>query len=1160
MRIENDQLRLSATDLVNHLGCRLLTAKSYDRAKNPRAARDGRGDGGGSSLIAQFGDEHELRCLEQLKAAGLSVIEIETGFAEGDLERAAAATIDAMRRGVDVIFQATFIDAPWIGHADFLVRVATPSALGDWSYEPVDAKLARSAKVRALLQLGEYAAQIATVQETSPQRVHLWLGHDERYTIETAQLAAFHRRSRARLTGDLGLVDELLELYPDPCSFCSFCRWQAGCEARRRDDDHLTYVAGIRSSQIAVLREHGVETLAALAGMTAEERPDGINSLAFDRLRTQARLQLHHRNTGAHAFELLDPAHRPGLGYAALPAPSDHDLFWDLEGNPFAEEDGIEYLWGVTNRSDDFTAIWAHTLSEEKRALEAAVDLFVAQRTRHPESHIYHYAHHEEATLKRLAARYGTREAQVDQLLRTGALVDLYSVVRSAVQCSTESYSIKQMERFYRDEESRQGEVTSGFESIVQYEQWRVSQDPQLLDDIAAYNKDDCVSTRELADWLAHIKADAEREFGAIPWAIDPDDERSNEALEMEADVAALHQQLLARVPGGVLAVGPATSSESLGPTSSFEDLVPEVVSAGGALVGGDEVVYWLLAGLLDFHRRDAKADWWAYFARLEMDDEELFDDSEAIAGLIYEGEVGTVARSLLHRFRFDSDQPYKLKLGDKPLDPSIEALAGTVHALDPVEGTIELKKGRPPAGAAYEPPAALVPDGPRGDQILRDAVFAVCSDIAERGLDDSDYPAIVDLLRAAPPRLAGGATLSDFDGPAGDRVVEFGARLDRSYLAVQGPPGAGKTYNAARLVKRLVDTGHSIGVCGNSHRVIENLLEAVAKAGVNDIVKVGSDDPEIPGVAHRQSADAEAEVLDGRRGVTGGTAWFFSREALRQHFDVILIDEAGQFSLANTIAVGSAARSLVLVGDPQQLDQPMKGVHPAGVDRSALAHVLGGHATIRDTHGVFLDSTWRMHPDVCDYVSETSYSGRLQPAAHCGLREIEGIDHGLRWVPVPHEGNSSRSREEARAVAQIVDDLLGRTVTDEHGDRRKFRVEDVLIVAPYNAQVRELKAHLPDGMAVGTVDLFQGREAMVSILSLTASSAADASRGLGFVLDNRRFNVGVSRAQRLAVVVGSPRLADSVPGAVAQVPLISDLCRFIEMASPSILAGGPRR
>ncbi|MDW3217110.1 MAG: TM0106 family RecB-like putative nuclease [Acidimicrobiales bacterium] len=1146
MRYVDGELRHSATDLVNHLACRHLTGLARETAEG-RADRSWGAGGGGHDLIARFGDEHEARCLDQLHERGMNIAEIETGRTWPDVERAATETIEAMRSGVDAVFQATFIDGAWSGHADFLMRVPAATDLGNWGYEPVDAKLARSAKVRAMLQLGEYAAQVARVQGTAPENVHLWLGSNERFTFPTADLAAFHRRSRNRLLEDLGL--DLLAVYPSPCAHCGICRWSTKCDTRRRDDDHLSFVAGIRADQIDRLEAAGITTLEALAGANAQNCPEGVTARGFEQVRAQARLQFEARD-GTHRYELLDPTERPESGFHRLPEPSEHDLFFDLEGNPFREEGGIEYLWGISTRGDEYHEWWAHNPAEEKRVFEEVVDHMIKTRQRHPEAHIYHYAHHEVTTLKRLMGQYATRESEVDELLRGGALVDLYAVVRGAVRCSTEGYSLKDMERFYHSADGREGPVKSGFESIVMYERWCDGGSDTLLREIADYNKEDCVSTRELDDWLEARRDEALPRFGPIDRP-QPLEGKAAEALDAyEERVVALRTQLLQDVD--VASTGPSVPTDSddnaAVPATGF-DWLPHVGESPGSEMQADDRALWLLAHLLDFHRREEKSDWWAHFARLDMDEDELFEDSDAISGLAYEGIVDTVKRSNVHRFTFDPDQPYKLKPGgNPPIDPRTGESAGTIHRVDPVEGIIELTRGK---NSAKPLPDALIPAKPVPNPNAKEALEEVGNDIVAHGLDGTRFGSVADLLRRGSPRLATGslADLSDLD--AGERVVEAGTRLQDSSLPIQGPPGAGKTYNAARLISRLAAEGKRVAVCANSHRVIENLLTAARKADSSlRILKAGGDDPEIADVDHESNTEARAMALTGDHDVIGGTVWLFAHPELRQAFDILIIDEAGQYGLANTIAAATCALSLVLVGDPQQLDQPTKGSHPPGVDRSALAHVIGTDQTIDTERGIFLDSTHRLHPDICSFVSETSYDGRLQPHQKCSCRSIAGVDHGLRWHAVEHAGNRSRSREEAAVVREVVDDMLGREFIDHDGTTRPIGVDDVLVITPYNAQVRELRAALPDGVLAGTVDLFQGREAPVVIYSMASSSAADAPRGLGFLLDQRRFNVAVSRAQRLAVVVASPEVLDALPSSVGQISLVSTVCRYVEVAS----------
>jgi uncharacterized protein len=287
-----------------------------------------------------------------------------------------------------------------------------------------------------------------------------------------------------------------------------------------------------------------------------------------------------------------------------------------------------------------------------------------------------------------------------------------------------------------------------------------------------------------------------------------------------------------------------------------------------------------------------------------------------------------------------------------------------------------------------------------------------------------------------------------------------------------------------------------------------------------------------------------------------GGTAFLFARPDMEAVLDHLVVDEAGQMSLANALAVAGSAHNLVLVGDPQQLPQPVQGTHPPGVGVSALEHFLGDEETMPDHLGVFLDRTWRMHPALCSFVSELSYEERLKPVAGEGLERqavAEGplvAGSGVRWVPVDHAGDRQSSADEAGAVGRLVDALVGRPYTDRHGRVRPLTGQDLLVVAPYNAQVHEIAAVVTSEVRVGTVDRFQGQEAPVVIVSLTASSAADIPRGMEFLYSHNRLNVAVSRARALAVVVGSPELLAAPCHTVEQMKLVNGLCRFVEYAS----------
>jgi uncharacterized protein len=385
---------------------------------------------------------------------------------------------------------------------------------------------------------------------------------------------------------------------------------------------------------------------------------------------------------------------------------------------------------------------------------------------------------------------------------------------------------------------------------------------------------------------------------------------------------------------------------------------------------------------------------------------------------------------------------------------------------------------------------------------------------------------------------------------------------LDASYLPVQGPPGSGKTWIGARMIVELISAGRRVGIAATSHKAICNLMDAVCdhagelgleiramqRAPVDQrcssaIVRWAKDNPAV-----------DAALTAGEVDVVAGTSWLFAREPMAGAFDTIFIDEAGQMSLADVIAVGTAARNVVLLGDPQQLAHPSQGVHPDGSGVSALDHILDGRQTIPRDEGLFLDTTFRMHPAVSGFISEIAYEGRLVSDPACSVQSLESGKPvggtGLRHISVEHRGNRTVSREEIAVVADLVKKLVGRQWIDAKGRSRALRADDVLVVAPYNAQVDRLQVALPVGCAAGTVDRFQGQEAPVVIYSLATSSPEDLPRQMEFVLSRHRLNVAISRARGLAVLVCSPALLSIRCRTPEQMRLANSFCRLVEYSA----------
>jgi len=1071
MQARDGHLTFSPSDLNAFLACPHLTSLELavargqlERPFRPNPYAD---------LIRRKGDEHEAAYLALL---GGRVAKIgdprEVGW-----DQAAAATEQAIRDRTPFVYQAALVDDDWHGLADFL------DLQPDGSYEVVDTKLARRAKPAHLLQLCFYTEQLARIQGRWPAEMHVVNGLGERESFRPQDFLAYYHRLKERF---LDAVENNKPTYPYPVDHCSLCEFLARCEAQWERDDHLSLVAGIRRAQVERLNAAGIATLEGLA-TTTETRVRKLRPETLAKLREQAALQLHRRQTGDLKHVLLPL--QSERGFSLLPEPSPGDIWLDFEGDPWYEAARpLEYLTGWVYLDDEgvprYDHIWGLDRAQEKAAFERLIDLIHERRARHPGMHVYHYAPYERTALQRLMGEHGTRESELDDLLRGEVLVDLFRVVRQAVRLSLPSYSIKEVEAFYGFE--RGEEMAGGGSAVVAFEEWLEAREDAILEEIRAYNEDDCRSLYELHRWLLGLRP------AEVEWREPPEErevkEETRERLEERVRVEA---ELLADAQEGE----------------------PR----------------WLLAQLLEYHRREEKPQWWGYFHNLGLDREELIESTETIGGLELEGEPMPVKKSLEYTLRFPAQEH---KIGGVAVDPATERLYQV--KVDDERGCVTLRRS---VELVDEPlPAALIPGKPLPTWVQRDAVLRFAQ-AQER------YPALVEVLERRPPRAR-------LDGT----VAEAAASLDGSYLFVQGPPGSGKTWLGARAAIELMRRGQRVGITSLSHKAIGKFLEDVrsatleARFSFRGRKKAGGEET----VYEDEFVDCTGsndEMLDPELQLLAGTSFLFAREELDGHLDTLFVDEAGQLALADVLAVGTAARNVVLLGDPNQLAQVSQGSHPPGANASVLGHLLGSDETLRAGMGLFLERTWRMRPEVNGFISESFYDGRLRSAEETLARSL-GDGNGIRYLPVEHEGNRTQSPEEAEMVAGEVRRLVGSAYRDEAGER-PLREEDVIVVAPYNAHVRCLRDKLAAGVAVGTVDKFQGQQAPVVFYAMGSSSSEDVPRGLGFLFSRNRLNVAISRAQCLAYLVCSPRLLDANCRTVEQMRLANALCRFVETAEP---------
>jgi len=1032
MRVLGNELSLSATDLSNFLSCRHLTAldiaAAYSTRKRPIW------EDPLLELLFKRGLEHEMRYVQSLRTDGRRIVDLSD---VKDREALLKQTLDAMRAGADVIVQGGLSDGRWFGKPDVMQRLEKPSSLGAWSYEISDTKLARETRAGTVLQLSLYSEMLGIAQGLKPEHFYVVTPNPDGpvTTYRVDDYAAYFRLIRAQMQATVALGNAAIAAanYPEPVDHCDVCAWSVDCKHKRRLDDHLSLVAGISRLQRRELESRQVTTLAGLAKvpLPLPFKPTRGSADTYVRVREQARLQFTSRGKIPPLHELRTC--EAGAGLSRLPEPSPGDVFLDLEGDPYAVEGGREYLFGVVTVDaggmPSYRSFWAFTDQEERAAFESVIDLIVEAWKAHDTMHVYHYAPYEPSAFKRLMGRYATREQELDRMLRAGRFVDLYAVVRQGVIAGIERYSIKNLETFYGFERAVELDDANRCLRVMEYGLESNCPDTvpkEARDVVEGYNKDDCVSTLRLRTWLESLRSQLEATGVTVPRPISEEGDASEKVDEKAARVAALRARLLADVPEAR--------------TEQTEE----------------QHARWLLAYMLDWHRREDKATWWEYFRLRELPEEDLFDEPQALAGLVHMERASVVPHkttgkptgSVIDRYQHPIQE---MEIGRKSeLKLQDGSKFGDVVDGDRIARTLDVRKG---PKQANNHPTAVFAHTYISTAVQEEAIYQIAQAVAETGSIDREQSgldaAARQLLLAAPPRLRSGEFVARPGESAGDFAERIADDLNRTVLAIQGPPGSGKTFTGARMICALVKQGRKVGITANSHSAIRNLLDAVAERASETGVSVklahkcDEDEDALEGspVQELNTNDKALQALQsGDANVLGGTSWLWARPDFVEAVDILFVDEAGQMSLANVLAVSRSAKSVVLLGDPQQLDQPQKGSHPEGVNVSALQHILGAHQTIPPDRGIFLPLTWRLAPSICSFTSEMFYEGRLasKPGLEgqrlAGIPEFDG--NGLWVVKVDHDGNCNSSLEEVEVVANLVARLAAPGVRwiDQHG------------------------------------------------------------------------------------------------------------------------------
>ena len=1123
---------MSASDLSKHLECRFLTQLDWAYAED-RLEKNYHKDLSLEAFQIR-GFQHEKAYLEHLRKESLTIMEIGEHASQ-------AKTIQSMQEGYDIITQATISNQDWVGRVDILKKVKLPSRLGDWSYQVFDTKLSQETKAATIIQLCLYSDLLSDLQGIDPELMGVIPPGFLTTEYYFNEYSAYFRMLRDSLMKTI--LDPPLDLnqpkdnYPKPVAQCDFCDWNTFCKEKRRRDDDLSIIAGITKLQKEELHRQPIKTITSFVEweMPTKWRPSKGLKESYVKTKDQARVQHKSQQEKKAYYELLPRNKEHGLN--DLPPPSIGDIFFDIEGDVFVGSQGLEYLLGFSCLNEKkeliYTSLWSKNADDEKKAFEEFIRFVVNHLNEYPDLHIYHYAPYEPGAIKRLANKHATCENEVDYFLKNQIFIDLMRIVKRSMIVGVERYSIKELEilyGFYRDVPLRKASnALHHLEFMYEIGQAEALQ-KRIADVVEGYNQDDCTSTRGLRDWLEGVRNDLIKKGETIERPVfQAVDDNIEQLSEKQKQIKNLQEKLMSGIP-------------QVKKKRSFR-----------------EEMTWVLSQLLEFHERERKAMWWQFFRLADLTKEDLLYEKAGIHNLVFTGETGGTVKKPICRYSFPN-QEVDIKTGDEA------KLVGGDHygifeSVNLLEGFVEIKKKAEIPHVASVFAFEKIPAGDHLESIRRLSEW-----VAERGIDSlGKFRCARDLLLKKRPRMCSGVSsekLQREDESNVEATIRITRELNTGVLAIQGPPGSGKTYLASQVIASLVKQGKKVGVTALSHKVILNLLQKTIAVcdekglEIHCIHRVSGkplkNDSKVQ-MTNKKYDHIVEEMEAGEINVIGGTSWMWSKEIFFESVDYLFIEEAGQFSLADALAVAQAGKNLILLGDHQQLERPIRGVHPEDTDTSALQHFMGKNAvTISEEKGIFLQETWRMHPDICCFISEQFYNGKLKSREECSKQTLVGSAYagtGLHYIPVKHQGRQSYSPEEVEVVSEVYQGiLLHASWIDRNQKKSKITPDDLLIITPYNAQVRRLQEVLPQAR-IGTVDKFQGQEATVVIYSLTSSDVEEVPHGMIFLYSQNRLNVAISRAKCISIIIGNPQLFHPSCRDPFQMKLANSFCRYKEKA-----------
>jgi predicted RecB family nuclease len=1114
MILKNNFIEYSPNDLLRFLDSRFLSwmdrknlihQNKFDKFKvadeeNPT-----------KKLLFQEGIQIEKNLVKKLKDKYIDYVELD-GDPE-NMEENIEETLEAMEDGVEIIFQGHLRSNNFMGISDVLLKQEGKSNFGDYYYTVKDIKRSQVSKSKFIIQVCGYCDLLEQIQGVRPKKAYILLGNGEEEEFIVNDYYNYYLSIKNKFINFQKEFKEEDDLLPEIDD--NHWYWEDYAYDKLEELEDISLIANIEKSDIKDLRKNKINSLSDLSKTSFTDLKDiSFNEETFYRLKKQAIIKKENNRS----YEVLPHDINNPKGLCNLMEYQKSDLYLDVQYTENFGKEGFIFFYNVYYLKDNK---WHHktfdsfTVNNEEKTFKIAMSFvrdFIGKRGK-----VYHFGSETYEHLLEVAAKYDTFLPFIETLYFSHKFVDLEKIVIQSMVLNTHKFTLENISQLigfdYREVEKESslfsvknfGVIKSNIERANNFFQGLTLQKMKAF--------------KHLHEWM--LKIQAKEEIELVEYSYDnllDEEEDDNEKLILQ---------------------GKNTYDQKKYQSASEE-----------------EKVRTLILQLLKFHRHESKPSLIEKQELLSQQESTWKKHPRCLSNLKFKKshEIDEAIRIYSYNVKDET----KIKVGDQVTLYQNQKLKGEVVILSPENEEIVIKfsKNKIDKVKKY-----------KNISIMQDNFLPISG--LERHLksmvnideiDNLEFfglnKCIYDFFMRKYPDINGLMKSKPLYNPSKELIpqaINIVNNMKETCLIFQGPPGAGKTYTSSNIIIDLIRKGKRVGISSNSHKAINNVLIKLKELDNSlNIIKLNSNKEEdLEEVGIPNPSNKEWEKGKKYFQIVGGTVFKFAKSEMNNYFDYLFIDEAGQVSLANLMAMSSSCKNLVLIGDQMQLEQPIQAIHPGESGKSALEYYLKNHKTIPENYGFFLPETRRMNNELTQIISKYFYEDKLKAHESSHNREVifnedNGIifrKKGLQFVSVNHKDNTQYSMEEVDKIKEIVDYLLEQKINID-GQVKDITMDDIIMVSPYNMQVSKLKKVFKKGK-IGSVDLFQGQEAPIVIISLASSSSG--GRGIDFLLNENRINVALSRGKALAIIVASEEILTSSVDKLEELKLLNLFSELIE-------------